>query len=826
MQGKRLKFWVLAAMMAVTGTTFAQRASVVGVVADSVSREGEPYASVRVFSAKSPEHPVAMGVTDINGHFKQEVKGAGEYRLTVTSIGKKLIERRFSIANSNSVDLDSLLLTDEAQSLKEVVVTAQRPLVKMEVDKMTYSVDADVDAKTNSVLDMLRKVPMVTVDGNDNITVNGSSNFKIYVDGKPNVMLSSNPSQILKSMPASVVKDIEVITNPGAKYDAEGVGGVLNFVMDKSGAAKGATDNFTATARAMASATDIHGGVYAAMQKGKLSMSVNANIGRSKMKDTENETVNDQISSAGVSSNHTLYDGSTTFKMRMANLSAGYEIDSLRLLSASVGLMGFEMDNDMAGTNVLSGVAYGKGYGYGGTYYNRGSHNSFTGSIDYQRGFAGNKNRMLTLSYLFTTSPNTTKTDNGFILDSISPMFNLTDRYINARTGTIEHTFQADFTNPMGKVLTLDAGLKYIYRKNTSHSDYYNVAADGTRSWDEASSINYRNNNDIFAAYAELGAKSAHWSGKAGLRYEYTWQNVKYILGNGQNFSNDYGNLVPSGNVSYAISQSQNIGLAYNMRISRPGITMLNPYVDRSNPTALTYGNTNLDAEKAHNISLVYNYFTPKWVVNMTLRESLCDNAISRYSFYQDNLLNTTYGNITKNHQTSLNAFINWTAGKNTRLMLNGGVNYTDLRSDARALHNYGWQANGMVGLQQTLPWNIRLSVNAFTSTKTYLLDGWSTGFNMGMMSLSRSFLSDKLNVSIMAVTPIDHSKLIMKEYKAGSDYSSMSRTSVGIRKVMLSISYTIGGNTSVKKAKRSINNDDVHNVQNQQESLGKVVPN
>ena len=100
---------------------------------------------------------------------------------------------------------------------------------------------------------MLRKVPMVTVDGNDNITVNGSSSFKVYVDGKPNVMMSSNPSAIFKNMPASAVKNIEVITNPGVKYDAEGVGGVLNLVMDKTtGQAAADVSGYNGTIRGMA----------------------------------------------------------------------------------------------------------------------------------------------------------------------------------------------------------------------------------------------------------------------------------------------------------------------------------------------------------------------------------------------------------------------------------------------------------------------------------------------------------------------------------------------------------------------------------------------
>ena len=117
--------------------------------------------------------------------------------------------------------------------LNAVTVVASKPLVKMETDRMTYNVQEDAEAKASTVLDMLRKVPMVTVDGQDNITVNGSSNFKVYVDGKPNPMFTSSPSQIFKAMPATMVKSIEVITNPGAKYDAEGTGGVLNIILNK-----------------------------------------------------------------------------------------------------------------------------------------------------------------------------------------------------------------------------------------------------------------------------------------------------------------------------------------------------------------------------------------------------------------------------------------------------------------------------------------------------------------------------------------------------------------------------------------------------------------
>ena len=117
-------------------------------------------------------------------------------------------------------ELDSILNDTIFKHLSEVEVKAIRPLVKAEIDRLAYDVQGDGDAKTSTVLEMLRKVPLVTVDAEDNIRVKGSTNFKIYKNGHPDPGISSNPKEVLKAIPASMIKHIEVITEPGAKYDA------------------------------------------------------------------------------------------------------------------------------------------------------------------------------------------------------------------------------------------------------------------------------------------------------------------------------------------------------------------------------------------------------------------------------------------------------------------------------------------------------------------------------------------------------------------------------------------------------------------------------
>ena len=817
--------WMMAMWLLATAGVQAQKTIVKGVVLDSLTQEGEPFATIRIYKQGNHEQPVAMNVTDMDGVFAQEVNGKGAFEVLFSSVGKANKVIPFTLNGQPVLSLDTIYVSEDMQQLKGVEVVAQRPLVKMEVDKMTYNTADDVDAKSSTVLEMLRKVPMVTVDGNDNITVNGSSSFKVYVDGKPNVMMSSNPSAIFKNMPASAVKNIEVITNPGVKYDAEGVGGVLNLVMDKV-TGQGATDisGYNGTIRGMATSRGFGGGAYFSLQKGKFAMSLDANVMKSTPMNSTVEMTREQYSPAGTGVLKNESDGDTDFFIKMGNLNLSYEIDSLNMVTASFGLMGFDNKSEMNSANTMKGGFYGDGFSYKSFSDQDNDSYSINGSLDYQHTFANNKERMLTLSYLISTTPNYTDAYSLFETNGQESLFNMTNRYTDGYRNTLENTFQADFSTPLAAGHKLNVGAKYILRNNKSDSKYY-LDDNGQYVYNEAGSLNYKHQNDILAGYVEYDGKWGKWGLKGGVRYEHTWQNVKYIVGQGEDFKMDYGNLVPSANLSYALADNQNIGLTYNMRISRPGITYLNPYVDQTDPTSITYGNTDLECEEAHNISLVYNLFTPKWIVNLTLREGICDNAIESYSFYQDNVLHTTYGNIVKNHQTGLNAFVNWNAGPKTRIYMNGGLSYIDLKSKPLDLTNNGWQGNIMVGAQQTLPWNIRLSLNMIASTKQYNLQGWSTGFNAVMGSISRSFLNEKLNVSINGMTPLTGAKLKMETMAQGKDFLNKTKIRVPIQMVGLSISYTFGKQgIKSKKTARSIQNTDQKNQESSNQQMGTMM--
>lgn len=795
---------------------FGTKHVVKGQVLDSLTREGEPSAVLQFFR-KGGEKPIAFTTTDLDGNFNQVINGTGDYYALFSNVGRKNRSVYFTLNGQETIDLGTILIEDDIEVLKAGQVVAQRPLVKMDVDKMSYDVANDVDSKASTVLDMLRKVPMVTVDGQDNISVNGSSSFQVTVDGKPSQMFSSNPSQIFKMMPASSVKSIQVITNPGVKYDAEGVGGVLNIEMARlSDGSKASTDGSYGTVRLMGSNRGGGAGLFYSQQKGKFTMTFNGNGMYQVMNDCYNENDRNQITSSGTLGTTTRTDYDLKTPMLMANFNASYEIDTLNLVSASAGIMSLRTLNDQTGRTKMSGLGYD-------TEGDSKSHMAnITASVDYQHTWANTPGRVYTLSYQFAGSPNRTKTTNLF-MNPTSDLLNLTDRKTDNNTFSMDNTVQADFTTPIGRRSNISTGAKFLARHNSSDSDL--LLWDGSGfTYNASGSMDYDFYNNIGAVYAEYSGTFGKFGTKAGLRYEHTWQRVEYAAGQGTDFKTNYGDLVPTASLQYNISESSNIGLSYNMRISRPGITYLNPYVDISDPTAKDYGNTNLDTEHAHNINLVYNHFSSKWMVSLTGRYTYNGKGISSYSFYDsDNILNTTYGNIVESQSTGLNAFINWNVGPKTRLYVNGEVSYNDFRSSQLDQSNAGWAYNAFIGAQQTLPGDFRLSANAITRGRSYNLQGWHDGINAATLGVTKSFLNDKLSVSLMGISGLTTDKCMkMKYFTEGKDFANTTSIGIPIRQLTLSVSFSFGKqkNISVKTTKRTITNDTVLNEKSTAEQI------
>ena len=827
----KIKCSLLLIMLVVSSLVAAQNAAptfqIKGVLLDSLTQEGEPYATIKIVKKEAPANALKMLVTDMKGKFQEKVPGTGNFVMTISSIGRNTLVKDFTVkAGEKLVDFGTLYITDASNELGQVEVVAQKPLVKADIDKIEYNVQDDPDSKSNSVLEMLRKVPLVTVDGEDNIKVNGSSSFKVYVNGKPNNMMSNNPTEVLKSMPANSIKHIEVITNPGPKYDAEGVGGILNIVTVGSG-----LEGYTATFSGNVSNMGAGGGLFGTVKSGKLTVSARYNYNYNDRPRSYSGGNRRTVGDITEGSSDLDYDGSSKGhgNFQSGSMEASYEIDTLRLVSMSFGLWGG--GNNSTSINNTLATAPGTSnelYRYVSDGRSKSSWYSIDGGVDYQRMFHV-KDRMFTLSYKINTSPQTsdsysTYNDMHAATDWEDFLKRLYDLNNDGSQNTTEHTFQADYTTPIGKIHTLEAGAKYILRDNSSEDDRYErqIGTTGDYVLDEEHSSHYKHQNDILAAYMGYGLRVKKISGRLGVRYEHTKQEVKYLLGKGDNFNKNFDDVVPSASIGYKLTDMSNLRFGYNMRIYRPGIWYLNPYLNDSNPTNISQGNSHLDSEKSHSFNLSYSNFTQKFNINLSARYSFTNNSIEQVTEQVKDteiaglqnptgkeVLYSTYQNIGKSRNASLSGYVNWNATSNTRIYANLYGNYTYMEG-ANGLKNDGWNLFAYGGAQQSLPHDWRISLNVYGQTPWIMLQGKGSSFFDYGLSVNKSFLNKRLTLSAFASN-------FFKKYTSptssieGVGFTQDSWNRYTRQRFGVSVSYRIGElKASVKKAARTISNDDV----------------
>jgi outer membrane receptor for ferrienterochelin and colicin len=206
-------------------------ASVNGIVIDSATGKAQDYITIAL---KKENVAVKTAVSAADGSFSISKIEAGKYELTIVALGYNAKTIRLEVAAEGTKNLGKINIISTSSNLAEVNVTAAKPIIKQEIDRITYDIQADPESKVNNVLDMMRKIPLLSVDGEDNIKLKGSGSYKILINGKPSSLVARNPSEVFKTMSASNIEKIEVITTPPAKYDSEGLAGIINIITKKN----------------------------------------------------------------------------------------------------------------------------------------------------------------------------------------------------------------------------------------------------------------------------------------------------------------------------------------------------------------------------------------------------------------------------------------------------------------------------------------------------------------------------------------------------------------------------------------------------------------
>ncbi len=686
----------------------------------------------------------------------------------------------------------------ETKSLSEVTITSKRAIIKQEIDRLVYDLQADPYSKSNSLLEMMKKIPMLSVDADDNLTLKGNSNYKILINGRSSSLLERNLKEVLRSIPASTIQRIEVITNPPSKYDAEGLAGIINIITNRQTA-----EGYSGTMNLFA--TQPTGGPGAgasiASKLGKFAFNVftGGGIYNTPLSSDQNQRLSSQAvlnqERSRKKDAHSGYLGT----------ELSYEIDSLNLLSAAFNINGSRENNDLTQWSNLAGLESQQ--------YTLHSNNIVEGnggdaSLNYQLGFAHNKKQLLTLSYRFYT--NNYQTDNQNIFsEQFNDMQADYQQYNEGRS--TENTVQIDYVTTVRK-LGIELGLKGIFRNNSSDFRYLNFD-DTTENFESDPQRNndFDNTQNVYAAYNSYQFIVGPISAKAGLRLEHT--EIRAIFRNNQtNIARQQLNLMPAIALAYKLGNVSSLNLSFNQRIQRPNIYQMNPFVDRTNPNVTTTGNTTLRPVVANGIQLGYS-LQKKAFMNISLDYTAFHSLINQVAEY-DSISKVTqiaYQNTGTARLFGANLSINypitskWSFSTNSKAMygkIAGISGNTPISTDG---FMYSIGLNSSINLEKG--WRANASMNY--KSKSFTLQRESNAFTSSSFGASKSLIINKLTVSASVSNPFAKYRSNIVEL-TGPGFMQTSTDISYFRSYRFSINYNFGKlKDAVKKSTRSVKNDD-----------------
>lgn len=795
-------------VLAFAQTPAINTVTVKGVVIDSAASKPLGYVTV-VLQDAATKTSVKSSLTKDDGSFELKAPEGKTYQLAVAFVGygTKTIPIKL---NGNGADLGKIYMSASSKQLGEVNITAVRPVMKQEVDRLTYDVTADPESKAISALDMMRKVPLLAVDGDDKIKLKGSGNYKILINGKESALMAKNPSDVLKAMPATNIEKIEVITTPPAKYDAEGLSGIINIITKKN-----ADQGYNGSINMRYNS--IWGPGYnlnATVKQGKFGLSGYAGFGNQNKVNNSNASTQTQFATQSILAQNST--GSFGGKYKYGNAELSYEIDTLNLLTASFESFQGNFNQNSVQHTVQTDKTGAVSQAYTGTSDGINKDQGTDIAINYQLGFKNKKDELLTASYKYSYSPSRQNSGNAFT-DRVNfdPINNPDFRQYN-NAGNKEHTFQLDYVYPFKKV-NLEAGGKVILRNN--FSDFRREDQDantGDYLVDTSQTNKFNYHQDVYSAYNSYQIKFTKWTAKAGLRLEHTQISADFV---GTPLDRGYNNLIPSVSIQRSFKTSS-FNFGFTQRIQRPGIYQLNPFVDRSNPKFITTGNPDLRPELNNTFEFTYSNFS-KGSINAGLSYAFSNNSIQQISNFQidktssnqlDTVTYTSYQNLGSNKTLGLNLNTNFNITKQFTFSINGQISHIWLKGtyNGKFYTNQGYTGNAFGNLAYKFNGGYRLALDAGFFSGDVALQGKSSAFIFNSYVLSKEFFNKKFTVSLVSNNPYSKYRTYTGYTKTVDFYNSYSGTNP-YRNFAIRLNYKFGKlNSEIKKNQRGINNDDI----------------
>ncbi|GAA4452683.1 outer membrane beta-barrel family protein [Nibrella saemangeumensis] len=807
-----------------------------GSVVDSVNGQPVPFSSVALMN---PAGKLVMGaVADEQGAFLLGQIPYGTYKLVITSVGyqpKTLFNVSLS-ERANALDLKGIRLRPDTKMLKEVTVTGQRALIEDKGDRLVYNAEKDISNVGGSAADVLRKVPMLSVDLNGNVQLRGSGNFRIFLNGKPSAMMARNQADALRQLPGSNIKSVEVITSPGAKYDAEGTAGIINIITIKR------WEGF-------------NGSSYASV--GNLSRSIGGNV-------------NVQEKKLGISATGGLYQYRSIgySEANRTTLVDGQPANDLfqRSKYDNTGLggnIGINLDYDLDSTTRINMWLSGWGGNspFNSSLYSRLSTNNGSTLQEFKRAIDFNdfyRNGEVNLGYtktfkrrqiVYTTIPipNTQDlqavghyvprkgpdpefsvlaqyshtpdrnyyTSDQFTLDDIATY---RERSTNLSKFN-ELTFQSDYTYPFQfrswkdtTQATLEVGAKAIMRD--IGSDYtLDQALDGSLNYvsDPTRSNKFDYAQQVLSGYTSLRLiRANNWVLITGARLEHTFIGGNFVS-TSTSVNRQYQNFIPNLSLSRKFKDKHTLRLSYTQRITRPQVGFLNPYVNFSNPQNLVTGNPELDPELAHSSELAYSTFIGKGIfVNTAVYLRQTNNAIEYVSTVNASGVSISRPqNIARRSVSGLQINTNAQPVKNMTVAGGGTLQRVSSYSPVLRQGNEGWIWDLSATISYRFLKTITVQANGNYSSGRIALQGRSSGWYGYAFSARKEILNRRASLNLSVNTPFNR-VVRQKSVQDAPTFTSYAYSANVTRSALVSFYWQFGQNKGGNgKVSKKVNNDD-----------------
>jgi len=759
----RILFGLPFLFLLLNGSTIAAQTvttSIIGKVIDSSERPIE-FATVLVADEETKK-PIEGTTTLEDGSFTLETK-ADNFYIEISFLGFQTKTFAQPPAKNTAIDLGTVTLNEDAEQLQEVVVEGEISRTEFKLDKRVFNVGKDLSTTGASALDVLNNVPSVNVNIEGQISLRGSQGVQILINGKPSV-IASEQGNTLGTITADMIDRIEVITNPSAKYDAEGTSGIINIVIKKE-QRKGLNGSVSVNAGAP-DANSV--GVSLNRRSEKFNLFSQLGVGVRELPDDRINRNVDLVNNTTVLSTGTEFRNETYYNMV---LGTDYYINDYNVLTLS-GNFAMELEDQPSETNFASLDAANEITSeWRRTEVTEAKNPKLQFELQYKSDFNGDEDHSLVFSSLGSFFGKDQSSD--FLDESISGADK--DAQQKTRTDFKEgvFTFKLDYTRPFSKKWKLESGAQYVL--NDVANDYeVNDFINGDFVNNAGLTNVFEFNQNVLGLYSTTSYEGEKWGVKGGLRFEQTNLNTLLATTNEANEQN-YNNLFPSFHTSYKFTDKISLQAGYSKRVYRPRMWDLNPFFNIRNNFSIRQGNPDLQPEFTDSYEINSIYILGKASLNLGVYQRYTTDVIERISTFENNVNTVRPENIGQNDVTGIEFNAKYSPVK--WMTLNGDFNYSQFKrvgsfeSTVFDFNGNQWSSKLMTKLK--LPADFELESTGTYQSSVETVQGTQSDQLFMDLGIRKNILKGKavLNLSVrdLFASRVDENQIAQSDFEVYS---------------------------------------------------------